>query len=145
MIRAVLDTNVLVSALLSFPDAPAAMIYQAAKANRLVVVTPNPIFREVADVLGRERIATKYHLSPQRQQTLLNHLRQIAHVVTVRTSVSAVLADPDDNQILACALKGKAAFVITGDRHLLDLHQFHQIQIVTPREFVTILESPQPI
>lgn len=47
--------------------------------------------------------------------------------------------DPDDNQILACASEGKANFIVSGDKHLLDLKDYCDIKIIPPREFIRIL------
>ena len=143
MTRVVLDANVLVSALLHFENAPSAVIYEAIKSNKLVLVTSKAILAEVQDVLSRDRIATKYQLSTQRQQALLSELKQVAYLVKVGMTLSAVEADPDDNKILACAMKGKAAFVVTGDHHLLDMRHYHHIQIVTPSEFLLSMRQPQ--
>ena len=141
MIRVVLDANVLVSALLNFKNAPSADIYYAIKANQLILVTSKAILAEVQEVLGRDRLAVKYQLSPRKQVTLVAQIQNIAYVVKVRMALSAVAADPDDNKVLACAMKGKATYVVTGDPHLLDLHAFHQIKIVSPRAFLAVLKA----
>jgi len=55
--------------------------------------------------------------------------------------MSSLEDDPDDNQILACALEGKAEFLVTGDHHLLKLRRVQETRIVTPREFLAILDA----
>ncbi len=50
-----------------------------------------------------------------------------------------VCEDPDDDQYIAAALEGRAAFVVTGDRKLLALKEHEGIRIVTPREFLDLL------
>ena len=139
--RVVLDANVLVSALLRFQNAPSAEICAAIRANQLILVTSKAILAEVQDVLSRDRLAIKYQLSPQKQRALVAEIQAVAYVVKTKMSISAVAADPDDNKILACAMKGKAAYIVTGDPHLLDLHGFHQIKIVTPRAFLAVLNA----
>ena len=141
MMRVVLDANVLVSALLQFHNAPSAAIYSAIKANHLILVTSKAILAEVQDVLSRDRLATKYQLSPQKQHALVAEVQAVAYVVKAKMAISAVVADPDDNKILACAMKGKAEYVVSGDPHLLNLQHFHQIKIVTPRAFLAVLTA----
>ncbi len=53
--------------------------------------------------------------------------------------LSAVSKDLKDNPILACAVDGGADYVISGDRHLLELGIFEEIRVVTPAEFLEIL------
>ncbi|NUN98783.1 MAG: PIN domain-containing protein [Candidatus Omnitrophica bacterium] len=55
-----------------------------------------------------------------------------------------VLADPDDDMILATALAAKADVIVSGDRHLLDLHSFEGIPILSPRTFLDRIESGAP-
>ena len=64
----------------------------------------------------------------------------VADVVEGRLAVSAVPHDPDDNKYLAAALEGHAEFVVSGDAHLLDLHEYEGIRIVTPRAFLDLLK-----
>lgn len=139
--RVVLDANVLVSALLRFQNAPSAEIYAAIRANQLIFVTSKAILAEVQDVLSRDRLAIKYQLSPQKQLAMVAEIQAVAYVVKIKMAISAVAADPDDNKVLACAMKGKAAYIVTGDPHLLDLHVFYQIKIVTPRAFLAVLNA----
>ena len=143
MMRVVLDTNVLVSLLLDHTRAnsPVNAIYQAIKANQIVLLTSKPILRETESVLAREHIAVKYRLTPQNRTAYLAHIQQISHLVKTKMTLSAVAADPDDDKVLACAMKGKASYVISGDQHLLKLRHFHQIKIATPREFLSVLTA----
>jgi predicted nucleic acid-binding protein len=53
--------------------------------------------------------------------------------------VPRLSADPDDDQYVACAIAGRATFLVTGDPDLLDLRQHAGIRITTPREFVSVL------
>ena len=49
--------------------------------------------------------------------------------------------DPKDNHVVAAAVETHCEYIVSGDRHLLDLHKFQGIQIVTPREFLTLLAA----
>jgi hypothetical protein len=65
----------------------------------------------------------------------------IADSVEGAASLSAVGADPDDNKYLVAALEGRADFVVSGDRHLLDLGEYEGVRIITPRAFLTMLQQ----
>jgi len=53
--------------------------------------------------------------------------------------INAVKADPDDNKIIECAACSNADYIVSGDRHLLDLKEYKSIKIVTPRNMLEIL------
>ena len=50
--------------------------------------------------------------------------------------INVITEDPDDNKILECAIEAKATFIVSGDRHLLDLVEFRGIKILTPTAFI---------
>jgi predicted nucleic acid-binding protein len=74
-------------------------------------------------------------------KALLDTLRTEAEVAPGLLVLDAVPDDPKDNHILAAAVETFCEYIVSGDRHLLDFHEFQGIKIVTPREFLT-LRSP---
>ena len=53
--------------------------------------------------------------------------------------------DPDDDHYLSCAIEGEADYIVSGDRHLLEIQEYQGIRILTPRAFLTLLgEEPLP-
>jgi len=62
-------------------------------------------------------------------------------MVPGRLEIAAVARDPDDDAILACAKEGKANYIVTGDKDLLDLDVFEGIPIVSARKFLSILRG----
>ena len=68
-------------------------------------------------------------------------LEVIAHVVPLGPHVISVVRDSDDNMVLECALSGGADYIISGDQDLIILKEFHGIKLLSPREFLTIIES----
>ena len=83
-------------------------------------------------VLGYE----KFGLSPQEIIPFLRNLRNHAIHVETKSEVHVVTADPTDNIFLECALDGGADFLISGDRHLLDIKVYKGIKIVRASEFL---------
>jgi uncharacterized protein len=143
MIRAVLDANVLVSAAIRPQGKPDQILRLH---QRFVWLTCDAILSETEDVLGRQRIQKKYHLSAAQRTRYMAQLRALAILVPVTTVVDEITRDVDDNVVLACAVDGQADFLVSGDRHLLDLQVFGGIALVTPEQFLQLLgrEPKQP-
>jgi predicted nucleic acid-binding protein len=66
----------------------------------------------------------------------LRNLRTHARHVETKSKISVVIADPTDNIFLECAMDGGANFIISGDRHLLDVEVYKGIKIVRAGEFL---------
>ena len=140
MIKVVFDTNIIVSGLIANAGAP----YQALEAWRrrdVVLLVSDAIIEEVVDVLARPFFRDKRQISRSDIARVKHALKMDAIVVSPNTRLEVVGDDPDDNRIVECALDGGADYIVSGDHHLLELKRFRDIQIVTAREFLTILES----
>ena len=138
---AVLDTNVLVSGLISPHGAP-ARIMAAWREEKIELVVSDPILQELGEVLNREKIR-RYYQSVDRDLPvkLLTGLRRFARLVSGQIKVDLIEADPADNMFLSAALEARADFLVTGDHHLLQLQTYEGISIVSPVEFLAILED----
>lgn len=141
MIRAVLDANAHVSAAI-VPHGYPAKIIQAWREGKFILITCQAILEEVAEVLKRSHIQKKYKgLDEKTIYALVKHLAEFATVTPGRFKVEAVPNDPDDNEIISCAIEGEAEYIVTGDPHLKDLKAYQDIQIVSPKEFWNVLEE----
>ena len=133
--KLVLDTNVLVSALLT-KGTPPDQLYQAWKARRFALAISTWQINELRRVLGYEKLQP--YLNGFEASLLLENIdstAQIVEVITPRTESP----DPDDNWILASAVVSQADLLVTGDKNdLLRLKQVEGIQIVNAR---TALEA----
>ena len=126
--RIVLDTNVLVSALIS-RDGPPGRVLAAIRNQRLTLVTSEAQLVELRAVLGRERL--RPYIRFEEGQDLIRDLEAIGEVVADLPNVSAS-PDPDYNVILATAVAGQADVVVSGDKqHMLVLGQIEGIPIIT--------------
>ena len=139
MMRVVLDANVLISAIFSAKGSPAAILSYWQE-GRLAIVVSETTLQELDRVLHYPRIQKRYHLSDKLVRRFLKLLRRGAVVVEPEEEIDAVERDPSDNRYLECALAGNAAYIVSGDDHLLDLREYRGIQILTPREFVAFLK-----
>ena len=148
MIRAVLDANVLVTpasppehvAAIRAGGKPDQILHQAG--DRFIWLTSAFIVSEVAAVLGRKHIQAKYQARVTREERtrFLAEIQTLATAIVVTTVVTAVHEDVKDNPVLACGVDGRADYVVTGDRHLLELGTYEGLQIMTPEQFLRELD-----
>jgi putative PIN family toxin of toxin-antitoxin system len=138
MIKATLDTNVIVSALIKPNGKPAQILDQRAKFE---LVLSDAILQEADTALHRKHIQKKYSPSSDSIEKLFATLREFSTMVHVQHVENIVPNDPPDNLVLACAVEGKADYLVSGDLHLLDLEQHRGIKIATPAQFLEILMS----
>lgn len=129
MIRAVLDTNVLVSGLL-FGGIPGSILDLVFQGRVHLLISP-PIAAEYLRVLSYP----KFQLHPDEIDTLLTgYVLPFCQVIQDPTP-GTWSTDPDDDMFMACALAGKAHSLISGDTHLLDI-QSPPVRVVTPAHFL---------
>lgn len=140
MIRAVLDTNTLVSAAIR-PNGEAGKIIKEVRQQSFLLLYSSGTLTELVDVLNRPRLKDKYQLTPPYLHLFFNLIRLRGEKVIVTKRV-AVCRDPDDDLFLAVALAGKADFVVTNDSDLLILSPFAGIPIIPPTDFLKQLSLP---
>lgn len=141
MLRVVLDTNVFVSGLLNKTGLPASIL-DAWRAGRYLLCTSPAIISEISAVLDSLWRGRKYHLTREDVTELTRLLEQDALVVPAQVNVrGAIPDDPSDEMFLACAVDAAANFIVTGDKHLLDLKTCRGIPIVTVQQFAEHLKS----
>ena len=140
-VRIVLDTNVLVSALISRNGPPGRMLAEVKRAG-LKLITSAAQLRELRNVLDREQL--RRYIRRDEAEDLIRNLEAVGEVVTDLPDVN-VSTDPDDNLILAAAVAGRADMIVSGDRkHMLALGAVEGIPIVTARDAVRQLRGQQP-
>ena len=132
--KVVLDTNILISALISKTAAP-HHIYQAWRDKRMTVLTCTEQLVEVREVT--RRVAVALRIKPAEAGRLVNSLRDLAVVLGDLPLVQRS-SDPKDDFILALAQAGGARYVVTGDKSgLLALRQLAGAEILTAAQFVS--------
>ncbi|HEY3290624.1 MAG TPA: putative toxin-antitoxin system toxin component, PIN family [Anaerolineae bacterium] len=137
MIRAVLDTNIIVSALLAKSSSPPVAIYQAFIAQRFLLVTSGLVLDEVEEVLNRDYLVKVHGWKPAQVSSRIETLASLAMVVPDVPLQQPVSRDANDDMFIAAAVQGKASYIVSGDKkHLLILGEYEGVRIVTAREFV---------
>lgn len=134
MIRAVLDTNVVVSALLK-PEGPMASILDLAALQRFRCYVSEPILEEYGEVLGRAYLG----LNERATFGSMKRLKESAVLVEPRRQVR-ICTDAEDNKFLECALEARADYVVTGNVHHFPV-RFQDIRVIRPRQFLTVLAA----
>jgi putative PIN family toxin of toxin-antitoxin system len=136
--RVVLDTNIIISAYLVLRGAPARILEAFRRRNFQLILSP-ALLAEYERVLTRPDVQRRHGASAEEIASDLAAIRSLATVVNPTEVPAVIAADPNDDMVLACALAGKADYIVSGDPHLLDLGEYEGIRIVSPAAFVSIL------
>jgi putative PIN family toxin of toxin-antitoxin system len=137
-VRFVLDTNVLISALL-LRDSITRRAFDAAFANGSVLLSLE-LLAELSGVLGRKQFRKYVDAADVRRFAAV--LIRESEWVQAATTITAC-RDPNDNKILALAVDGRAGVLVTGDQDLLCLNPFRDIRIERPDQFLSRFPSNQ--
>ncbi len=141
MVRAVLDTNILVSGAITRGGHEARVLKAWTDGQFLPVLSP-PILEEMRRVLLSEKVRRHRFLSEEQIEELLALLEATALTVPGNQRVRTC-RDPSDDKFLAAALEAKAHFIVSGDQDLTNLNVYQGVRIVTPRQFLEILRATQ--
>lgn len=133
-IKAVLDTNVLVSIL--FKKTLAREFSEALEKQKVELYSSEKILKELARVLTYPKIESILKKSLIDKKKAMESVSERLKIVKPETRIELIKEDPADNKVLECAIKAKAEYIVSGDKHLLKLRKFKDIKIVTAREFL---------
>ncbi len=132
MLKAVIDTNVFVSAFLT--DGIGAKIIKRWKKDEFILITSKEILQEVSEVLKRLGAPDTYIAR------LMKLIQQKAKIVKPNFKVQ-ICRDPDDNKFIDCAIKGNASIIVTSDQDLKDIGEYKNIIIISAKELLEQLEK----
>jgi len=140
-VRLVLDTNVVFSGLLWRGSAYELLTaIRQAPETEIKLFCSVDLFEELADVLSRPPSIKQLSLVGETAKNVLEDYAGIVEFVEP-AEISPTSIDPEDDPVLACALAAAAELIVSGDAHLLNLKQYHGIQIVGPREAATRISA----
>ncbi len=134
--RAVVDTSVVISAMLLPRSIPRKAFDYVVEHGRLLISAAT--VAELDEVLRRPKF-DRYVREEERLEFLAALVR-VAEIVDINATITAC-RDPKDNKFLELAVSGEASHIITGDADLLVLHPFQEIAIVTPQAFLESVRS----
>ncbi len=132
--RVVLDTNILVSALLFKGEL--SRLVDLWKTGNIIPVFSRETFREFKAVLGYP----KFSLTGQEIKMLIEEeVLPFFEIIEITDKVRGICRDPDDDKFLACAVSARADFIVSGDKDLLDMGKYKSVKIMSASEFLRML------
>ncbi len=138
--KIVLDTNVWLSGI--FWEGEASKILEKAEKKDVQIIISEDILSEIITVLNRESKFQKYILNLRlSMEDLLRTILSISTLIETKIKLDIIKADPKDNIILEAAINGKAEYIISYDNHLLNMIEFRNIKIISPKEFLILKKS----
>ena len=141
MTKIVIDTNILVSAILT-PEGNPAKILKLVLEGKLNLIISPAILEETRQVFNYPKLAKlmeKNNITRQEVYGFLDKMSRVDLITPGKLDIDVIPKDPADNKIIACALEGDADFIISGDHHLTDLKIFQSIKIIDPAAFLKIV------
>lgn len=139
MLRAVLDANVYVSAVIRPEGPPGRILELFLRESVFEIVVLPAIIDEVLLALAYPKV--RRHVRGDIDlESWFEDIVALADLVAGDYELHGVSQDPDDDKYVAAAVEGRAAFVVTGDPDLLDIKQHAGVRIVTPRAFLDLLD-----
>jgi len=129
-IRAVADTNILVSAI--FWEGNESKVIHLVEEGKLRLYISPKLLKELKDVLSYE----KFGLDKKEIEESIEYILTFTEVILPKRRVNLIQEDPPDNRVLECALQCRANYIISGNHHLLQLKEFKKIKIVDAGELV---------
>jgi putative PIN family toxin of toxin-antitoxin system len=127
----VIDTNILISYL--FGGTTITSLIDAVEDDAYLPALSPYLEQEFVDTMRKPKISRRVDIADALD--FMREWKNFAHYVTPRCRVT-VCRDHKDNEVLACALEASADYIISGDDDLLVLKVFHEIQIISPADFV---------
>lgn len=139
MMRAVVDTNILVRAVIK-PSGSVGPVLQRLRRRDYLLLISRATLDELVDVLSRPRLRAKYGISDPVLRAVVRLMILRGELVSPQRRIAAC-RDPKDDKFLEAAVGGRADVVVSGDADLLSLDPFEGIPIVTPARFLTMLDA----
>lgn len=138
MQKIILDTNVIVSALIS-KGAPWEIVYNIVLEHEVKMYVSEPVLKEYTEVLSRDKFA-RFKDFKANADLIVATITALA-IVEYPNIELKVLQDKDDNKFLELAATVDADFIITGNTKHFNINEFRNTKIVTPAEY---LENHRP-
>jgi uncharacterized protein len=141
MLKAVLDSTVLVSAFLT-PRGLAAQLLSEARRGAFALSLSDQIIAETQDVLlERQHIRQRYPYTDEQAIRFCRALRSGVHLVSHLPRVSGVVRDPNDDMVITCALAAGVSYLVTRDPDLLTLKTYQTVKMMSPEEFIALVRK----
>ncbi len=141
MLKALLETTILVSAFLA-PKGLAAQLLDQARRGAIILFLCETILAETQDtLLQEEHIRERYQYPDHAVYEFIAGLRAVVQVVPEPPVLTGVCRDPNDDYVIACALAARVSYLVTRDKDLLALGSYQSIAMIRPEEFIHIVRE----
>ena len=131
-VAVVADTNVIISALLWEGDE--SKIVGLAEEGKIKLFTSVTLLDELKKVLMHKR----FGLNEKTVDDNVKYILTVSEIISPKRGVRVIREDPADDRVLECALAGKARYIVSGDKHLLQLKKFRGVKIVRAKELLDV-------
>ena len=135
MQRAVIDTNLIVSGTAKSNTVPHRLV-EGWRKKEYLLVTSIPILTEIKEVLDRKEIQSHFFLKSEDIQEIMQRLSTQTIITPGSLVIDIIKDDPDDNKFISAAIEGNASYIISGDKHLLNIEEYQGIKILKARNFL---------
>jgi uncharacterized protein len=135
-IKVILNTNVLVSALLFKKET--SKIVGLWKSGKILPAVSKETFDEFRKVLEYPRFALS---KDEIHMIIYKEVLPFFEVVEIKKRVKGICKDPDDDKFLSCALSAKAKFIVSGDKDLRRLQTYKSVRIISPLDLLNIFHG----
>jgi len=132
--RIVIDTNVYISAI--FWGGKPREVLELGRNGRISIFTSSEIQAEI-----EMKLKTKFRIEENEVAQILLDYAMFTMPIKPLHRIAIIEADPDDDKFMECALAARAGYIVSGDKHLLNLKNYQGIQIKKPAEFLEIFEG----
>lgn len=139
MIKAALDTNVIISGILW--KGASNQLLKLAEENKILLFINPTMLKEVEDVLLRPKFLPRVRTLNTSCEAIIQGILSIMHLCEDLKIEPAIKENSDDNNVLSCAIVFESKYLISGDRHLLNLSSYSDIVIFTPRQFLNLINT----
>ena len=142
-VRIVLDTNTIISGLIS-PGGLPRQLLDKARSQQFDLCSSTVLMAELLDVLSREKFSSRLSQAGITPLDIVRDLRRLSSICTPINVPRVIVNDPDDDHVLACAVMAQADLIVSGDKHLHGLGgQYQGIRIVNAAEAIQMISARQ--
>lgn len=131
VLKVVIDTNIYISAI--FWNGKPREVIDLGRDGKIIIFTSVDIENEIA-----RKLKTKFKLAEEDVNQILLDFSAFTLPVKINKQLIVVQDDPDDNKFIECALECKADYIVSGDRHLLNLKEYEGMKIINASEFLKV-------
>lgn len=138
--RVVLDTNIFVSATIK-PNTAPALVTEKFLHGEIEALVSRELLKELEESIFYLRSRKYSNWTDVEVMRFVGDIKEIAQEIVPDSIERVIVDDPDDDVVLAIAIAGRADYIVSGDRHLLDLREYKGVPIITATRFLNLLEN----